>query len=299
METKAARTEASTGTQAHPATMAFTLIELLVVIAIIGILAGLLLPVLNRAKQKGTGAQCLNNVRQLTLGWHLYTTDHEGKLINNYDSRDGSWVLGNLDFSDLNSINTEPRTLIDDEFVRGPAGHNSQSNLTLGAYVSRSTAIFKCPGDKSRVAGGARVRSVSMNQAVGYNAIGPWLDGPPRNPAGTQLYRTYKVESDMVAPSPSGLFIFIDEHPDQINDGGFAVVMQTNAASKTGYMIDYPANYHNGSSALSFADGHVEMHRWVNKDTLAPITYSDNHPKKIDTMPVDAYWLSSRASAPR
>ena len=55
----------------------FTLIELILVIAIIGILAGLLLPVLNKAKGKAHSIKCLSKVKQLALGWLLYASNHE------------------------------------------------------------------------------------------------------------------------------------------------------------------------------------------------------------------------------
>jgi prepilin-type N-terminal cleavage/methylation domain-containing protein/prepilin-type processing-associated H-X9-DG protein len=255
----------------------FTLIELLVVIAIIAILASMLLPALAKAKTKAQGIACLSNLKQLTLGWWLYADDHEENLTAQV-----SWVKGWLDFSPNNPDNTNLLYLLDPKFA------------TLAPYT-KSAGIYKCPADQSAVKihgqRQARVRSISMNVALGDDLLGniqrTWLGSPP--------YRQYHKRTDIIDPPPSQLWVFVDEHPDSINNGDMAVKCDTRGPQAQ--FIDYPASYHNGACGFSFADGHGEIKKWLDPRTKIPIRYTGTLGNKSSPNNPDIAWMQERTSS--
>ena len=250
---------------------AFTLIELLVVIAIIAILAALILPAFSKARMRAQAIACLNNTRQLALACQLYTDDHESYFPYNL-GMNGSSFRTNLNWVNnvmtwgvagpLDSDNTNPATII---------------NASLGAYVSGSTAVYRCPADHAlssiQAAAGwdHRLRSYSLNAMLG-NAGGFIANGVNiNNPGYRQFFKTTQI------PQPVEIFTFLDEHPDSINDGYFlnkAGAVNASVYAGSGYShnewTDLPASYHNGSATFAFADGHASLHHWLDADTLRP-----------------------------
>jgi prepilin-type processing-associated H-X9-DG protein len=259
---------------------------LLVVIAIIAILASILLPALARAKQQGTRAYCLNNLKQLNLAWMLYAQDNEDRLAYNVGAEEINELTAKGEKYNWENevLNWEP----------DPANTNDLLNTeaALGKYVGKSARIFRCPADRAlsevqrALSWKSRTRTYSMNAMVGDAGKFRTKEGNINNPYYHQFLKLGEFTS------ASEIFVFIEEHPDSINDGYFlnrAGINQWN---------DLPASWHLGSANLTYGDGHAESHRWKEGSTRKP-----GRPEGAD-LPInltadtsDFHWLMQRTSS--
>lgn len=260
--------------RAPSAAVGFTLIELLVVIAIIAILASLLLPALNRAKAKAEGIGCLNNLKQVQLAWGMYADDNNGHLAENRGNTitNAAWVTGRMQW--------------DSTFAPWPDNTNTLylTQGEMGPYVAKNVGIFKCPADKYPGALGPRVRSISMNGFAGdVDSINPLYINPG--------WKVYLKLTDITAPTPALCWIFLDEHPDSINDPLFSVLMVPNSA-----WTDVPASYHNGACGFSFADGHSEIRKWLDGNTIQPVLHRNPSAGNGKVSLHDMLWLQQRTN---
>jgi prepilin-type processing-associated H-X9-DG protein/prepilin-type N-terminal cleavage/methylation domain-containing protein len=224
-----------------PLQRAFTVIELLVVIVVITILAGVLLPGLSRAKAKAQSISCMNNLKELQLAWIVYADDNNQLLPANQlfvgtgpaSSPPGCWVLGNAQM-DLTSANIQQGVLFP---------------------YARSAAIYHCPSDQATVVGAPtqpRTRSYTLSGYLGCsNPLPEWA---------SRMKTRYSQVSCMTGPSPTGLFVLIEEHEKSIEDGFWEFSF---VGGPYGDAWDsLPSDRHNQGCNLSFADGHVDLWKW-------------------------------------
>jgi prepilin-type N-terminal cleavage/methylation domain-containing protein/prepilin-type processing-associated H-X9-DG protein len=281
----------------------FTVVELLVVIAVIGVLAALLLPVIARTKQKAQGVYCLNNGKQIMIALSLYAAENHDLFPPNPD--DGNTIPGHNWCS--GQAGRGQRDEFNPDLIRDPT-------QCLVAPFLKEVSLFRCPGDNrsGKYQGADRdylgrtvpaARSFSMNQAVGticpgFDADrrhfgtpvmpvnGPWLNNN-QNHRRNEPWRTYGKFSQTIAPSPSMLWVIIDENLGNLNDAAFAYGMES------AQWLDCPGTYHNGGCGLAFADGHSESHKWLStaekKGHRAPVVNQRDYQ--------DWLWLRERTSA--
>jgi len=246
---------------------AFTLIELLVVIAIIAILGAILLPVLQSAQERARVAECLNNKKQMAMGWVMYSGDNNDWVMPNADesaSTSNSWVTGKLSWAAGNTDNTNTYLL--------------QISILGNYYASKVVGLYKCPDDTLKCnEGGAimdRVRSVSMNGFLegGIHESNKMSAGLPEDeawfteqhgggyPSGEFYSYDKLTQIGLHGPGPSDMIVFTDENADTIDDGMFLQYV----GDTPGKWENLAGSYHARSDAISFADGHAEIHKWAS-----------------------------------
>jgi prepilin-type N-terminal cleavage/methylation domain-containing protein/prepilin-type processing-associated H-X9-DG protein len=233
---------------------AFTLIELLVVIAIIALLLAVILPALKKAKIQAQGIVCLSDLHGLSQSWFAYQEENNNKLVqgnvpalSNFQ-KGRYWVEPPQDEAGTYTGNLDP--LPDNDELRGIR------RGMLYPYIE-SVDSFHCPGDKSEKQFDGGYRSYSITGAMNgedadeyagayYISDGDWV----------------KLYTEIV--NPGNKYVFVENNdPRAWNMGS--------------WIMDYIAPYgwgdplsvwHDRRSTLGFADGHAEMHRWVDDSTL-------------------------------
>jgi prepilin-type N-terminal cleavage/methylation domain-containing protein/prepilin-type processing-associated H-X9-DG protein len=257
---------------------AFTLIELLVVIAIIAILAAMLLPALSRSKARAQGIICLSNLRQIQIGWFMYSDDNNGAIPQNIASNSGRLTSNPL------AANSQPGTpnanwVLGDVSISPDWTNDLLITHGLIYPYLNSVKLFQCPTAKNPHAPSVtRNRSYSMNGWM--NGILPW----------NANCKTFIKVSQITMP-PTMALVFIEENPGSINDGYWIQDL-----TKTTTWIDSPAHYHNNNGSMSFSDGHAESRKWTDANILNDTFGGQNGFPANPTTNPDLPWVQARCT---
>jgi len=159
---------------------------------------------------------------------------------------------------------------------------------SLGPYT-KSAGVYRCPASQLVAEEGdgvyPLVRTISMSGWMGYKCT-QWNPG----------FRVFHKTADIVRLSVSDALVFVEERDDSVDDGYFKLDMVTDQLGNV------PAGFHGRSGAVTFADGHAEIHRWQSSDVLAAQQAGFETVKFAD-IPVaadnpDLAWLRAHATIP-
>ena len=227
---------------------AFTLIELLVVIAIIALLMAILVPVLNRAREQGKRAVCLNNTKTLVLAWIMYAEANDGRIPR-------AGATDNLTVTDC-WIRKPPGTL--------PTHAPEQEQLdALEAGVlftyTKNAKVYRCP-----VAVRGEMRTYSIVHAMNGSDLGQG------GPVCRELFNL---------KNPGMRIVFIDDYGE---DWDAAWAVHYNAPR---WWNPIPMRHGKGTMA-SHADGHAEFHSWTDPRTInwARLSWQEAESRRADAL---------------
>ncbi|PYJ07437.1 MAG: hypothetical protein DME25_03785, partial [Verrucomicrobia bacterium] len=245
--------------------------------------AALLLPALSKAKARALTTSCLNNAKQLTLAWIMYSGDSHDRLVNNHTLGNDScgpnaWITGGSKpgvGSWTGNARTDPTNFTIIYGILYP--YNANFN------------IYHCPADHSWVNGRpSTLRSRSYSMSTGMN----WIDSNENDPNNGSFIKLNQI----IKPGPSQASVFLDEAENSIDNNACGIFPGTDAdptAGSIGYW-NLPASRHNGGCILSFADGHSEYWKW-----LGPWIFQDNAIPDNHSGPIGPGWNTPSSSADR
>jgi prepilin-type processing-associated H-X9-DG protein len=245
----------------------------------------------------------------LQIAFQMYVGDFGDKLPYNQDYDDAApngggptplekgtavWCYGgDMDWNVSNGANSNYNNLI------------NPGISSLASYVSRQYQIYVCPSDTflsapQRAKGWAnRCRSITMDASVG---------GGTKWQGFVTMWDNYQDVKNMSAfrfPGPAQSWVFMDEHPDALDDVQLYVKTDDPTRLKgQGGFTELPASYHNQACGLSFADGHAEIHKWLDPDTVVPVKaiapdYTTGRRPSGPNVVRDLIWLSNRTPRAR